>query len=34
MAEKSKTELLRSIKAKAKKTDGTQQKNDGKLTAR
>lgn len=34
MAEKSKTELLRSIKAKAKKTDGTQQKNEGKLTAR
>lgn len=34
MAEKSKTELLRSIKAKAAKTDGTQQKKEGKMTAR
>ena len=34
MAEKSKVELLRSIKAKAKKIDGTEQKKQGKLTAR
>ncbi len=34
MEEKSKTELLRSIKAKAAKVDGTQQKKEGKMTAR
>lgn len=34
MVEKSKVELLRSIKAKAKKIDGTEQKKQGKLTAR